>query len=172
MYISDLTANKESFKTIHCLPNDINIILGTKGENGKSNISETVNGVGKTLSIKLIDYCLGSRQDTHKEISKLSGWEFELILVNEKQTYQVRRNVETGKIYLNNKDMKVSKFTDILAIEVFKHTEDFPYVSFRSLISRYLRIPKHAYLSWEKYKAREDESISLLLNAYLVKLKL
>lgn len=172
MYISKLTANKESFNTIHFFSNDLNIILGSKGENGNSSTNETVNGVGKTLSIKLIDYCLGSRQDAHKEISKLSGWEFELLLVDDNRNYQIRRYADTGKVCLNNKDMNLSQFNDTLAIEFFKHTEEYQYVSFRNLISRYLRIPKHAYLSWEKYKAKEDDFKSLLLNAFLLGLEL
>lgn len=172
MYIKKLTANKDTFNTVHFYPNDLNIILGSKGENNKSSASDTVNGVGKTLSIKLIDYCLGSRQDAHKEISKLNGWEFELHFIHDSTTYQVVRVVESGQISLNNKEKKLSAYTDLLASEFFKHTEDYPFVSFRNLISRYLRIPKHAYLSWEKYKAKEDDYKSLLLNAFLLGLEL
>lgn len=172
MYLKELTANKETFNTIHFSPNDLNIILGTKGDNSKNSTSDTVNGVGKTLSIKLIDYCLGSRQDSHKEISKLSGWEFELSFINDSKTYQAKRNVETGDIVLNNKSMSISQYTGLLASEFFKNTEDYQYVSFRNLISRYLRIPKHAYLSWEKYKASEDDFKSLLFNAFLLGLEL
>ena len=65
MYLKKLSANKESFHNLILNPNSINIILGSRSvEDQKKN--DTVNGVGKTLSIKLIDYCLGCRRDSHK----------------------------------------------------------------------------------------------------------
>lgn len=72
--------------------------------------------------INQIDYCLGCRRDSHKELKKLAGWEFCL-------TFDI-----DGK----------------------EHN------------SRYLRIPKEGYLDWKKYKKREDEHISLLLNSFLL----
>lgn len=54
MYIKKLSANKDSFHDLTFKNGKLNIILGSKGtESSKKN--NTVNGVGKTLSIKLIN---------------------------------------------------------------------------------------------------------------------
>jgi uncharacterized protein YydD (DUF2326 family) len=170
MYLKKLAANKETFHTVEFEPNNLNIILGSKSKSDNKN--NTVNGVGKTLSIKLIDYCLGCRQDAHKEIKKLSGWEFTLQFVTGKQIDTVIRNVEYDKILLNAKEMKLTKYKEYLESEFYTGVEDHKFLSYRSLICRNLRIPKEAYLSWEKYKASEDAHISLLNNAFLLGLNI
>lgn len=172
MYIKRLTANKESFHSIDFEPNNFNIILGTKSKDAdkKNNTGETVNGVGKSLTIKIIDYCLGSRQDSHKIITKLKdlGWQFELDLEDNNKGYNIIRDVDSGKVIFNNKELTATKLTNILEAEIFDNVEDYKYISFRNLISRYLRVPKLAYLKWEQYKSKEDEAKSLLFNSYLL----
>lgn len=172
MFIKKLSANKDSFNTIEFKPCEFNIILGSRGKKDSKSSGDTVNGVGKSLSVKLIDYCLGSRHDAHKEINKLRGWEFELVLGNSKLNYIIKRDAETGHIKLNNQTKSTSELSNFLGAELFNHIEDYPFLSFRSLISRYLRIPKLAYLKWEQYKAKEDDFKSLVMNAYLLGLKL
>ncbi|CDG02126.1 Putative uncharacterized protein [Clostridium chauvoei JF4335] len=172
MYIKRLTANKESFHSIEFQPNNFNIILGTKSKDAdkKNNTGETVNGVGKSLTVKLIDYCLGSRQTSHKIISKLkdSGWQFELNLQDENKFFNIIRDVDSGKVIFNNKDLTVTKVNNILEAEIFDRVENYKYLSFRNLICRYLRIPKLAYIKWEQYKSKEDEDKSVLYNSYLL----
>lgn len=168
MYLKKLSANKESFHDLVLEPNTINIILGSKGiENEKK--TNTVNGVGKTLSIKLIDYCLGCRSDAHKEILKLPGWAFKLVLNCRGKDHEIIRSIDDDKyIFLDEKKMKLSELKEFLEAESYYHVEDYKYISFRGLISRNLRIPKEGYLYWNKYKKSEDEHKSLLLNAFLL----
>lgn len=172
MYIKKLTANKESFHSINFEPNNFNIILGTKSKDpdNKNNKGETVNGVGKSLTVKLIDYCLGSRQDSHKIISKLKGlgWQFELNLQDNNKFFNIIRDVDSGKVMFNNKDLTVTKLNYILEAEMFDRVENYKYLSYRNLICRYLRIPKLAYIKWEQYKNKEDEDKSVLYNSYLL----
>ncbi len=168
MYLKKLSANKESFHDLVLEPDSINIILGSKGvENEKK--TNTVNGVGKTLSIKLIDYCLGCRSDAHKEILKLKGWDFKLVLNCRGKDHDLIRSIDDDKfMYLDEKKVKVSEVKEFLEAESYFHVEDYKYISFRGLISRNLRIPKEGYLYWNKFKKGEDEHQSLLLNAFLL----
>lgn len=168
MYLKKLSANKESFHELELLPNTMNIILGSKGvENAKK--TNTVNGVGKTLSIKLIDYCMGCRSDAHKEILKLTGWDFKLVLSCQDKEHEIIRSVNDEKfVYLDEKKIKITELKEFLEAESYFHAEDYKYISFRGLISRNLRIPKEGYLYWYKYKKSEDEHQSLLLNSFLL----
>ena len=168
MFLKKLSASRESFHDLVLEPNSINIILGSKGiENEKK--TNTVNGVGKTLSIKLIDYCLGCRSDAHKEILKLAGWDFKLVINCQGKDHEIIRSVDDDKfIYLDERKLKISELKEFLEAESYTHVEDYKYISFRGLISRNLRIPKEGYLYWNKFKKGEDEHQSLLLNAFLL----
>jgi len=166
MYLKKLKANKSTFHTIEFRPNNLNIILGSRSKSDDKN--NTVNGVGKTLSIKLIDFCLGCRQDAHKEINKLTGWEFQLQFESNNSLNQIIRDVDNDKISLNSKELKLNQFKEYMQAEFYKNVEDYKFLSFRSLICRNLRIPKAAYVSWDKYKASEEAHISLLNNAFLL----
>lgn len=168
MYIEKLSANKDSFHDVTLKNGKINIILGSKGiENKKKN--NTVNGVGKTLSVKLIDYCLGCRSDAHKEICKLTDWDFKLIVNINSKMYEIIRGINDSNIvYINEKRKKVKDLTSFLEAESFNGIEDYEFLSFRSLISHNLRIPKDGYLEWYKCKKKEEDYQSLLANAYLL----
>jgi len=169
MYIKQLSANKNSFNSITFQNSSLNIILGSKSKEGNnSKTTTTVNGVGKTLSIKLIDYCLGSRLDAHKELKKLNDWIFELNICHNDRNYNLQRAVGSGEMWINGKNKKSTQVTSMLEAEFFIGVEDYRFLSFRNLISRYLRIPKKAYQSWEKYKSGEDEDKSLLYNSFLL----
>ncbi|WP_373262988.1 DUF2326 domain-containing protein [Hungatella hathewayi] len=168
MYLKKLSANKESFHDLILSSNGINIILGSRSVEDKKK-NDTVNGVGKTLSIKLIDYCLGCRSDAHKELKKLAGWEFCLTFDIDGKEHEILRSVDDEKfMFLDSKKKTIGQVKDFLEAECFHCVEDLSNISFRGLISRYLRIPKEGYLDWKKYKKREDEHISLLLNSFLL----
>ena len=168
MYLKKLSANKESFHDLILSSNGINIILGSRSVEDKKK-NDTVNGVGKTLSIKLIDYCLGCRSDAHKELKKLTGWEFCLTFDIDGKEHEILRSVDDEKfMFLDSKKKTIGQVKDFLEAECFHCVEDLSNISFRGLISRYLRIPKEGYLDWKKYKKREEEHISLLLNSFLL----
>ena len=168
MYLKKLSANKESFHDLILSSNGINIILGSRSVEDKKK-NDTVNGVGKTLSIKLIDYCLGCRSDAHKELKKLTGWEFCLTFDIDGKEHEILRSVDDEKfLFLDSKKKTIGQVKDFLEAECFHCVEDLSNISFRGLISRYLRIPKEGYLDWKKYKKREEEHISLLLNSFLL----
>lgn len=168
MYLKKISANKQSFHDLIFEPNVLNVILGTKGKEVK-NKTNTVNGVGKTLSIKLIDYCLGCRSDAHKEIKKLKGWEFKLEFFSNDNKHEIIRAIpDDNFVYYDGNKIKLSDMKQILECDCYNHVEEYKYVTFRGLICRNLRIPKDAYLEWRKYKKGEDEYKSLLLNAYLL----
>ena len=80
MKLIELTSDKPHFRNIIFKPNGLNIILGKHDKNeGKS----TYNGVGKSLTIYLIHFCLGSNVNK-KFIEKLNDWTFFLkISINE-----------------------------------------------------------------------------------------
>ena len=63
MRLIKLSANKDSFKTIKFNPTGLTIIVGAKSKGG-----ETYNGVGKSLVIELLHFCLGSSKNPEFEL--------------------------------------------------------------------------------------------------------
>lgn len=172
MYLKRLNANKnsvkaEKFKMIEFDNAEINIILGTVGHKDKK--GKTVNGVGKTLSLKLIDFCLGSKLNTKDKILKLADWDFILDVCIANKNRSFKRSINnTNVIYIDNEEKKLKEFNTWLENELLDNLSDESMVSFRNTISRFLRIPKDGYITWEKCKKKEEDSVSLLNNGFVL----
>lgn len=69
-----------SFKTVKFNPDGLTLIVGVKTntkENKSTKSDKTYNGVGKSLLIDLVHFCLASQaKDSFKK--SLPGWEFTL----------------------------------------------------------------------------------------------
>ncbi|NFO31094.1 DUF2326 domain-containing protein [Clostridium botulinum] len=166
MYINKLSSNKQSFKDIEFLPNEINIILGKKTTN---DVGKSVNGVGKTLSLKIIDFCLGSSINQKDNISKLKGWEFYLDFTNNNNNHTITRSIDNKNfIFLDDKEENVKKFNEYMERLLFNCKTESNLLSFRNLISRFLRIPKKGYLSWDICKDKEQQETAFICNALLL----
>ncbi|WP_069997796.1 DUF2326 domain-containing protein [Cellulosilyticum sp. I15G10I2] len=170
MYIKRLTGNKvltspSNFKDIELDNSDINIILGSKGQENKK--GKTVNGVGKTLSLKIIDFCLGASVNSKDILAKLNDWEFTLSIYINNTPYVIKRAVsDSNTIILNNETMKTKEFNSWMENNLIDKKIECNKISFRSLISRFLRIPKEGYITWDKCKKREQDDIALLNNSF------
>ena len=136
MRLIELRANHESFHTIRFNRSGLTLIVGSKSAKGN-----TYNGVGKSLIIELLHFCLGSRSNKEFE-EKLPGWEFTLAFEfsGEQRGHTVSRNTSKQKVvYVDDEEMKVSEFTDWMSTRIFSIPDDVPGLSFRTLLPRFLR---------------------------------
>lgn len=76
MYLRKLSSNKEQFHTIE-FKKGLNFIVGRRKDPSIKELKETYNGVGKSLIIELIHFCLGSKRIEVFE-ENLKGWTFTL----------------------------------------------------------------------------------------------
>ena len=76
MRLIELRANKPSFKTVRFNETGLSIILGKKQDPTSKDLQKTYNGVGKSLIIEIIHFCLGS--NSIEAFKKLPEWEFTL----------------------------------------------------------------------------------------------
>ena len=88
MKLLSLRANKPSFHPI-VFKDGINIIVGKQVAPLDENDGNTYNGVGKSLTLHLIHFCLGANKIT-SFAQKLPDWEFTLTLAPaiEKSAYE------------------------------------------------------------------------------------
>lgn len=169
MYLKRLSANKEQFHTIE-FKDGLNFIVGKRENPSVNDLKNTYNGVGKSLIIELIHFCFGSSKiDVFEE--KLSDWIFTLEFKINEKTFKVSRSCsEQKKVVLNGKELSIGKYTSLLQNEVFGIDENskISNLTFRSLISRFVRRYKSSYTKYETYISKETDYGRLVNNAFLL----
>lgn len=172
MYIKKLSANKNTFNDINFINGRINLILGTKTSKKRG---KSTNGVGKTLSVKIIDFCLGAdvkKNAENSELLKLNDWEFYLETNIDNQGFNVARSIDKkNKIMVNGKSFSIKEYKQFMEDKLFIF--DFEQaLSYRNLISRFIRMPLKGYVDWKLCKEKENESVALMSNSFFLGLNL
>jgi uncharacterized protein YydD (DUF2326 family) len=175
MRLIELTSSRRSFKTIRFNRTGLSLVVGCHTKKQSKNIQATYNGVGKSLLVALIQYCLGSNRNKHFE-AHLDGWDFTLAFEHAEKTHSVTRKVGADKILFNGTEMKLKEFKGALnELRVFELPADVSALSFRSLISFFLRpsrtsynSPEAAVAEWTPYQRVLVQSFLLGLDYHLV----
>lgn len=168
MYILKVSANKSSFKEVKFNKTGINII---KGKKISRKSTDTYNGVGKSLLVRIIDFCLGSNEI--KGFKKLKGWEFFLDIEMDNKEYKISRCAENQKkIIVNGTEYTLNQFREFFQGKIFPMQKDLTFLTFRTLLSRFLRPKKVSYVSYKSTQAKESEYQQLINLCYLLNLDL
>lgn len=169
MHLIWLSANKYSFHDIK-FKKGINYIIGKKFDNEIFDKKSTYNGVGKSLIIELIHFCLGSNKiNTFEEI--LNDWEFILQFEAKGSQHTVIRSCKNqNEIYLDGEIYGLTKFKMKIMELVFDFSPEttISQITFRTLISRFIRRNRASYTSYKSYIKQESEYSSLLNDGYLL----
>ena len=166
MRLIELKANMDSFHTITFNKVGVSIIRAIKVTEDKKS---TYNSTGKSLLIYLIHFCLGSSENSELK-EKLPGWEFTLDFQIGDNLYSATRSVDNQKIIkLFDKEYKINEFNEFLKSQVFFNIPtDIKYLTFRSLINRFIRPKKSSYNTYNCFQNEEKEFQELLNNAFLL----
>lgn len=169
MHLKWLSANKDSFHTVE-FKKGINYIVGKKFDNDEFDKKSTYNGVGKSLTIELIHFCLGTNKINSFE-DVLSDWEFILQFESKGSVHTIIRSCNNqNEIYLDGEIYGLTKFKAKLNEIIFNFSQgtSIAEVSFRSLISRFIRRSRASYTSYESYVKKESDYATLINNSYLL----
>lgn len=166
MYLIELRANQESFHTITFNKEGVSIIRAIKVTEDKKG---TYNSTGKSLLIYLIHFCLGGSENIELK-EKLNGWEFYLDIEIAGIPYTITRNTGNQKLVkLNDKEYRLKEFTDFIQSKVFFNIpEGLKFISFRSLITRFIRPQKSSYDKYNCFVNDEKDYQELLNNSFLL----
>ncbi len=169
MRLRKLSANNPGFKTIVFNPIGLSIIVGRRHNNDYTkNKKNTYNSVGKSLCIALIHFCLGSHKNTEFE-SKLPDWEFSLEFEIDDTSFLVTRKCNNQSVIIvNDQEMVLKAYTDLLALKVFNIPPETKHITFRSLITRFIRPEKASYTSFDTFISAEKDSSKLINNSFLL----
>lgn len=169
MKLIKLYSNQNSFQPIEFNQSGLSIVIGCKDSNQQSNIKDTYNGVGKTLMLYIINFCLASGEiKAFKE--KLPNWIFYLDFSINENKYTAYRNASfQNEIYLNNEKLTLEDFKKKLATELFFIEENIPNIGFRSLISKFMRRSRDEYANYAGVSERSVNNWdTVLILSYLL----
>lgn len=96
--IHKVFSDNKSFNDVK-LDEGLNIILGVKNET--SNDKDTMNGVGKTTLLEIIDFCLGCNIDKKsylKKIKEIENWTFSIDIDLFNSRYIISRSINNPNI--------------------------------------------------------------------------
>jgi uncharacterized protein YydD (DUF2326 family) len=170
MQLIKLYANRESFREVKFKPTGLNFIVAKQKNPGEADNEKTYNGVGKSLLVRIINFCLGADKDNYTSFcEKLEGWEFYLDFIIGTQNFTVKRSTnEPQKILLNGEEWTIKKYTNILQELCFSIPNDIKYISFRSLLPFFIRPSKESYADCMHTADTHTDYQKLLSNAFLI----
>jgi len=168
MQLLKVYSNKKTFKTVEFKTDSLNIIFGDKKNPDDKSTKKTFNGVGKSLLLSIIDYCLGSDNGAFKR--SLSDWTFFLDFEHKDKKYTVRRSgSEKNRIYLNEEEFSVNLFNKRMEEILFDdEIGNYPFLSYRTVMNRFIRAKKQSYDEWNTVFSRETPFQKLINNFYLL----
>src|ERR1051326_4280777 len=126
MRLISLSANKPTFHPVSFNRKGLSLIIGKQKarEDKKKAELHTYNGVGKSLLLYLINYCLGAEAREDFENS-LAGWEFTLrVELDGREVRLIRKTGEEGIISFNGDRLNIEEFRDRLRHLVFPNSSD------------------------------------------------
>lgn len=165
MRLIELRSNKKSFHTVTFNPTGITVIAAIKETEDQK---KTYNSVGKSLTIALVHFCLGCNSNKEFDI-KLNDWIFYLDFQIGNEKFTASRSTNNQKeITLNGKVYTLKEFNKYLEGLLFRIKEDTKYISFRGLISRFIRTGEDGYITNDRYIKKESPLANLINNAFLL----
>lgn len=170
MRLISLTANKKAFKTVKFNETGLSFIVAKQKHPGESDKGKTYNGVGKSLIVALIHFCLGADKKYYKTFEdKLPDWIFTLNFTISRTIYTVTRSTsDQNKITINDEELSVSKFNSKMEELCFDLPPDVQYLSFRSLLPFFIRPRRDSYVDYGKPAKVGSEYQKQLYNTYLL----
>ncbi|MCH5198143.1 MAG: DUF2326 domain-containing protein [Oscillospiraceae bacterium] len=164
MQLIKLIADKESFHTIS-FQKGINIIVGKKTNPSNKVDGKTFNGVGKSLIVHLLHFCLCSNKiDPFEE--KLPKWTFTLFFSHNGKEHSISRNTSSqGDIYLDGEKKKLKDARNCLLNMIIN--DDHP-LSFQPLLSCVARRYRSSYNRYNQSSNYPDDYSALLNTGFLL----
>ena len=167
MKLISLTANKSTFHPIY-FNDGINIIVGKQVAPHNENDGNTYNGVGKSLTLHLIHFCLGSNK-IDSFTKKIPDWEFTLrFKIDEKEYFCKRSTNNQGVIEFNGVELKPRALHDKMIKLCFKTLDTPQNMTWTTLFSRFVRRYRASYASFDAFVPKESDYSKILNNCYLL----
>ncbi|MCF6317865.1 MAG: DUF2326 domain-containing protein [Proteobacteria bacterium] len=172
MYLVSLKASEKSFKPIEFNSVGASFILAKQDNPEQNDNSKTYNGVGKSLLIALIDYCLGAstrNKITQSLHNSIPNWHFILKVKINNLNYEIIRHTNNPKhILLNTEELTIKDFCNKMEKLCFNIPSNFKFLSYRSLLPFFIRTSKQSYINYDEPFKVGSPYQKQLYNAFLL----
>ncbi|WP_404309157.1 DUF2326 domain-containing protein [Neorhodopirellula lusitana] len=169
MRLIELTSNRSSFKPVRFNESGLSLIVGRHSNPNSRDSTSTYNGVGKSLIVTLIHFCMGGKRNPQIE-EHLVDWQFNLVFTHDNARYEVTRTVGETRVSLNGEDMPLAEYKRRLsAMAIFQLPEiEVPFLTFKSLLSFFVRPRRSSYVSYAFPESKWKDYQSVLCQSYLL----
>jgi len=170
MHLLKVYSNKESFKTVQFNRTGLSFVVAKQKNPESTDQGKSYNGVGKSLLVHIIHFCLGAKPDNYKEFcKKLPDWEFFVDYEIDNKLYTAKRTTnEPTKILFNNEEISYQKFNEKMKLLCFNIPDNTSNLTFRSLLPFFIRPKKESYVAYNKPAGDKTDYQVLIKNAFLL----
>lgn len=183
MKLINLRSNKPSFKNID-FKDGFNFIVAEKSED--SSDKDSTNGLGKSLLLEIVDYCLGGNPSETLLKEEMKDWVFFLEVEIDGVIFNFGRSVsEQSSVFVKGdltkfdldagaeRDVNIEIFKKVMGKLVFGYNENLVSEkkfrpSYRSLISYFMRDGSSAFVDPFAFFARQQAWSKQVNNALLL----
>ncbi len=168
MRLIELTSTQTSFKSVRFNRTGLSLIVARHSKQAVKNIHSTYNGVGKSLLVELLHFCLGAGKNKGFE-EHLKDWCFILTFEHAGIEYLVSRVVGEDKLSVNGKEMRLTAYKEFLnGLGAFDLPVGIGNLTFRSLLSFFLRAGRKAYTSCDGARSEWKPYQKVLYQSFLL----
>lgn len=170
MQLIKIYSNKKSFKTVEFNKTGLNFIVAKQENPNSKDISKTYNGVGKSLLVRIIHFCMGASIKKYRSFcEELSGWEFYIDFLHNGEVNTIKRVTSNpNKIFFNGEEMTINKFNKMMGKILFDIPLNVDYLSFRSLLPFFIRKNKLSYNSFDEPSKVFKKYQTIVYNSFLL----
>lgn len=170
MQLIKVYSNKPTFRTVEFNPTGASFIIAKQKDSKSKDKGKTYNGVGKSLLVRIIHFCLGGSVDSYKSFcKKLEGWEFNIDIILDNEPLTISRSAnEPKKIFIGDAEHNITKFNNIMGEKCFNIPDEVGYLSYRTLLPFFIRPNKASYTDCKKPGRTGKEYQVLLNNTFLL----
>lgn len=168
MRLVQLSSDRESFNSIKFNDKGITLIVGKQKLPHDNDNGRTYNGVGKSLIVYLIHFCLGA--NTNASLTKsLPNWTFYLTIFANGQEYMLSRSTsnqskpKVNEVEYSLKDLREFLLGLTTALETKEES-----ITFRGLVKRFLRPSKSSYSDYDIADNKETDYVRQLYKCFLM----
>lgn len=169
MQLIKLTADKNTFHPV-IFKDGINIIVGKKSNPLAKSDGNTFNGVGKSLIVHLIHFCLCSNRIDALE-KCLPDWTFSLEYSDNKTIHSISRNTSNQNV-ITIDGVEYSKLADArdkLKKSALSDDSISNILTFQQLLSKFVRRYRSSYVKYDDSNSSHPDVYSnLLINGALL----
>ncbi|MEK6455816.1 DUF2326 domain-containing protein [Caldifermentibacillus hisashii] len=170
MQLIKVSANQADFKTVHFNKSGLNFIVAKQKNVENKDTGNTYNGVGKSLLVSIVHFCLGSSKKNYKSFCRnLPDWEFSLEFIIGDTHYAATRSTNNpDRINLNGEKLILRDFNEKLEKLCFQIPDGVSNLSFRALLPFFIRPNKKSYVSFDEASGSHNSYQKMLYNAFLL----